>query len=453
MDWTGYSMSNAGQEANQEQIGPRPRGVARLWTSWEVRGWLLMIALLAAICPLAYWRTVNFGGSDFHRFHAAGRYVLDHGQRQEKTILAYYLPSLDVAWAALGCMPLGVAAVVWYAFMSLCWLALLRATARYLIPDADAKTSRQAALAAGLLVLPLALGHLCLGAFHILMLLLVVSGLGRVAAGRWPTGGMLLGLAVWLKLLPGMAVGYLLWKGKWKPALVALLTAAAVDVGLSLAVFGPGVAYDEHVAWWRDEGQGATTRILVGNEQSPEHRSRNQSLSVVLRRTLAMTTVFEANGSVSYFSLANFSLATVRRVYLAAVAAMGLWLLYFWRRRPSRMTSGDWGVEIALVCLATIWFSPIVWSYHATAVLPALAIIIARHDRRPLEVNTVLGVWALSLTLLGVDLARGYGELLWCSWFLAGAMLWARRMPPVTALPAAQSGGDRPASGGLAAAA
>lgn len=445
-------MSNTGQDENHELSRPRAAGVRRIWTSWEFRGWLLMIVLLTAICPWAYWRTVNFGGSDLHRFHAAGRYVLEHGQRQPKTILAYYLPSLDVAWAALGCMPLGVAAVVWYVFMALCWLALLQATARYVVPDAD-KIGRQAALAAGLLVLPLALNHLCLGAFHILMLTLVVSGLGRVGAGRWRTGGMLLGLAVWLKLLPGMAVGYLVWKGKWKPAIVALLTAAAVDAGLSLAAYGPRTAYDEHVAWWREQGQGATARILTGREQSAEHRSRNQSLAVVLRRTLAMTTVFEANGSVTYFALADYSLAAVKRVYLAAVAAMGLGLLYFWRRRPGRMTPEDWGVEIAVVCLATIWFSPIVWSYHGTAVLPALAIICARHTQRRLEVYAVLGVWVLSLALLGVELARGYGELFWCSWFLAGALLWAQRIKPVNVLLAAPLGVNRPACGERAAAA
>ena len=45
------------------------------------------------------------GGTDFPEFYLAGRYVLEMGVRQPDSILAYYWPSLDVAWAGLAWMP------------------------------------------------------------------------------------------------------------------------------------------------------------------------------------------------------------------------------------------------------------------------------------------------------------------------------------------------------------
>ena len=101
----------------------------------------------------------------------------------------------------------------------------MAATKRWLLDDLqdlDAPIKRHAVLAAELLVMPLALDHFCLGAFHILMVWLMVAGLGRAARGRPWSGGLLLGMAVWVKLLPLMGVGYLVLKRKWLAAGVAL---------------------------------------------------------------------------------------------------------------------------------------------------------------------------------------------------------------------------------------
>ena len=66
---------------------------------------------------------------------------------------------------------------------------------------------RHATLAAGLLAMPLVVDGMALGGFHVLMLWLMLAGLDRAIQGRAISGGVLLGIAAWLKLVPLLGVG------------------------------------------------------------------------------------------------------------------------------------------------------------------------------------------------------------------------------------------------------
>ena len=76
-------------------------------------------------------------------------------------------------------------------------------------------------LLAGLLMTPLAVDGLCLGSFHLLMVWLMVAGLCRGLRGQSWSGGILLGFAAWLKLLPLLGVEYLLVRRRWVAACIA----------------------------------------------------------------------------------------------------------------------------------------------------------------------------------------------------------------------------------------
>ena len=114
----------------------------------------------------------------------------------------------------------------------------------------------------------------------------MVSGLGRISRGRCWSGGALLGLAIWIKLLPLVGVGYLLLKRKWLPAVVALATAIAVDLALSLAAFGPQTTWQLHRQWFQGEAHGEQNRMLTRREPIDEDRLNNQSALIVMRRIL-----------------------------------------------------------------------------------------------------------------------------------------------------------------------
>ena len=90
------------------------------------------------------------------------------------------------------------------------------------------------------------------------------------------------------------------------------------------------------------------------------------------------------------------------------------------RRAPAARQS----TEIALIVLATLWFSPVVWSYHLTAATPALALVISRdQDRWRLLSLLVAVVWLAALGLLCWPVARACGVLLWLSLWLGVALV------------------------------
>jgi hypothetical protein len=74
--------------------------------------------------------------------------------------------------------------------------------------------------------------------------------------------------------------------------------------------------------------------------------------------------------------------------------------------------------------LATLWFSPLVWSYHVTAALPALGVIFARAPQHPRVAQATAALWLLSLALMGSPLARAMGVTLWMD-LLLGVILVA----------------------------
>ena len=300
---------------------------------WERLGRILLLTILLIGMPIAVNRAVNHGVSDFRGFHQASRFTLSHGLRLPDTTFAFYLPSLDVAFEAVAWMPMPVAAAIWYLLGCWSWIALLRSVNCYLLEGFDEPRRRSITLLGGLLMTPLAVDGLCLGSFQTFMVWWIVAGLGRIRHGRPWSGGVLLGLAVWIKLLPLLGVAYLILKRKWKPAVLAVTCAVVFDAALSITGYGPHVAWAEHLRWWKEQAQGTTERALENPFPVPEDRDTNQSLVVILRRTLTTMGINQPGvPSRHYTTLLRLTRTQLQAVYLAVVGLMGLGVLAVWRR-------------------------------------------------------------------------------------------------------------------------
>lgn len=394
---------------------------------WETLGWSLMAVALVVGLVIAVNRAYHAGGgTDFPEFHAAGRHVLEHRSRYPGTILVKYLPSLDVAWAALGWLPRPLAAVVYY-FINVGFLAgLLGAIHRYLLRGYEPRLRRQATLGAGLMVLPLAVDGMAVGAFHLAMVWLMVAGLGRVAEGRRISGGITLGLAIWVKLLPAVALPYLLLKRCVVPIAVALLAVFVVDVGLSVAGFGYQEAWNAHVAWWQDQALTTTQRQLTDPNAIDEDRLTNQSLPVVVRRVFSRFGCTPGNPR-NEVSLADLSADQLQWIYRAAVVSLLLLLVWLFRKPLARMQPSRVAGEIGMLCLATLWFSPVVWGYHPTAAAPALALVAVQRPRQPVLVWSTVVVWLLGMLAHASRVTAAAGSVLWASFFVGIALVLVMR--------------------------
>ena len=399
--------------------------------SLERLGQGLLVVLLLIGFPLALARVVNGGCTDFTGFCEAGQYVLDHGARAPTSVMGRYWPSADVPWVLFACIPLWIGATLWYAVGCVSWFGLLRTIGLDLLAGSEEIVRRQSTLAAGLLVAPLAIDGLCLGSFHILVIWLMLAGLLRANRGQACSGGILLGVAVWLKLLPLLGVGYLLLKRRWTPALIAAACAVSLDVILSLGAFGAKGAWQEHVAWWNHGAAGSTLRQLTSPRVVDEDRLTNQSVAVTLRRLLSSLGAEPASPRQSVV-MAHFTPGQLEAAFLIATALLAMAVAAFCRRPEGETPAVQGPMEIALIVLATLWFSPVVWSYHLTAATPALAMLLTRHRAagRWRAIAIVVIVWPLALCLLAWPVARALGVLLWLSLLLGAALVRTRRSGP-----------------------
>ena len=448
--------------------------------NWEKAGWLLMAVLLVIGLPLAFNRAVN-NGPDLAGFCDAGRYILEHGHRDPESTLSRYWPSADVPWIPISLLPISVVAVLWYGLNCAAWLGLLRticdrmlvgwssvgwaecneshqefggtsgAPATHGSEDDDHAVGRRRTLAAGQLAMPLVLDGMALGSFHVLMVWLMLLGLDRACRGRAVGGGILLGTAAWLKLLPMLGIGFLLFQRKWKAAAIALATVAALEIGLSLAAFGPAGAWREHVSWWQQGAQGTANRQLTTDAPVDEDRLTNQSVAITLRRLLTSlgTTVpvrydsAERSSSVQTpdtadhrelspsgrirqrVQIADLTAGQLHTAYLVVSALLLLAVAYYCRpeKGTSLISAPNNRAQFVMLTLATLWFSPVTWSYHFVAATPAVAALLLRARYRWALVIPVFVVWCAALCLLGFATMRAAGVLLWMSLLIGAGLL------------------------------
>jgi alpha-1,2-mannosyltransferase len=390
---------------------------------WELIGRTLFVLLLLVGLPITLYRATHHGNLDLRGFCAAGQYVIEHGTRNPASVLSRYWPSADVPWMLLARLPIALAACVWYVVGCATWVGLLRSIDRSMLGDVEPVLRRRILLASAILAMPLAIDGLCLGTFHILMVWLMVEGLDRACRGRTGSGGVLLGLAVWLKLLPLLGVAFLLLQRKTRAALIALAVAVGLDVVLSVAAFGPAIAWQEHVTWWQQGATGTTIRQLTSPWHEDEDRLTNQSVAIMVRR-LFSTLGSTPDSPRRFLAMAHLDGVQIEGLFAAITALIVGAVVAFCRPARRGRPSAPTPPQIAMAVLATLWLSPVMWSYHMTAATPALALVLKRFwgQRRG---RLAVVVWMACLCLLAIPIVRAAGVLLWLS-VATGAVLAMR---------------------------
>ena len=413
------------------KLGPSPSARQKILfltpAVWERIGWCLFVTLLLLGLLISFHRAVNYRSgtpssqcptSDFVDFHEASRYLWEHGVRNPNTGFGKYLPSLDVACMPLAWLPRPLAAVVWYLLGAWSWIGLLSTIRRYLLPEVDPTTARRAVLTAGLLAMPLAIDGVCLGAFHIFMVWLMVAGLGRISRNRPWSGAALLGTAIWLKLLPVVGVAYLLLKrrsaaGAGRPGICPAHRRGSFRRRSGAAGrLGGTCPLVSSARRWR--GQPAVEHIRQYRRGPPDQPVDGGDLAAAVHK---LQSCFPRQPSCpperQQVVLMKLSARQLTAVYAVCLGLLGLATAFYCRRSARTTSAPRWGSEIALVALSTLWFSPVVWSYHPTAAVPALAVIMSQGPQRRCLTWLVAIVWLAALILLASAVARLCGVLFW----------------------------------------
>ncbi|MGH3517880.1 MAG: glycosyltransferase 87 family protein [Haloechinothrix sp.] len=233
-----------------------------------------------------------------------------------------------------------------------------------------------------------------LGQINLILMALIVLDLLVISARPNRFGGVLVGIAAAVKLTPLIFVPHLLFTGRWREAVRALATFAALQ-GLMFLL----IPYDAMRFW----GHAVSDPGRTG----PIHWAGNQSL----------------NGLVNRLSdLAPWSLAVAVGIG-AVLAGPAVWLMLRFHRSgralPALLVTAFYGLLI----------SPVSWSHHWVWAVPLIVLLVSRLPqttpataaRRWLGTGVIVAVF-ISCVLLALPNGRNL-ELHWDFWqYLLGSV-------------------------------
>ena len=397
---------------------------------------------------------------DFEHFYYDARYVLHHGRLNTQDHLPddrggphlpWYLPPTTLAFVPIvaagewigrrvGVGDAWIAGTIWYALsIAAFWLAVWCVGRFWTTGTGGIARGLSRQLLPVLLCTPALYEAVRFNQLSLVCLGLIVGGLTlTLRRSRWGAGGVLIGLAAAIKLIPVVLLGWLVLKRRWRAVATAAVTIVAVDVGLSLAVFGVDTTIEYHDRWVRRSLSGASGISLINEQQHAWIRDRyghfldhrNQGLAVVLGRLLGPIGPDRGSPDTRVMDLPA---TIVGWVYLAiTVASIGglLWA----SRAPARAMMPDTGaLEASLWMLAMMWLSPLMRQYYLIWCYPAVATLAGRFDAdlragRPTGWCLLgLGAWVGGMLAWMAPTLRAAGANLWMLALMAVALIGAGR--------------------------
>ncbi|WP_432544115.1 glycosyltransferase 87 family protein [Kineococcus sp. SYSU DK002] len=368
--------------------------------------WLGVVVLLVAVAPIVHRYLVAYPDDqwqvDLEVYREAGRsLLLGRPVYQFETEVPQLLPFTYPTFSAvlsipLALMPWAVAGWVWTAFqLCLLWVVVGLAFGPLL-----ARAGRFAGLAQGLVaaacvwISPVG-ENIRFGQVNAVLVTLCLLDLVKGSEGlrvgrftvRWPRGS-LIGVAVAVKLTPGVFLVHLAVTRQWRELRNAVAAAVAVTVATFL------VAPEGSLEFW-------TSALLNSDRLGPNAGSSNQSL----------------RGFVLRLYLSDGATVLVWGVLAAAAAVAGFALARALHRR------GDLVGEVAACGLVALLVSPVSWLHHYLWGVVVLGALVGDARVRARVVAAVVGL-----------------VLLWVAWPWWGANLLAERSVPVVVARAVQNG-------------
>jgi alpha-1,2-mannosyltransferase len=275
------------------------------------------------------------------------------------------------------------------------------------------------------LTLPYLLYHLLYLQVNLIVFAISLAGLKLQEDRKEALGGVLVGAGAALKVMPILFVPYLFYRRRWVAACCAL-GATAVFTLLPGLILGWDLYRQDLQSWW----------AMVQDNPCWDAGPRNQSV-------LAMWDRFVGHGCIPLASTGPLYLEMshapgVRIAWLATVAVTGLWMLLSFRDRPARGSIGS-VVEWCVIFVVSAIFGPVGWK-HYLVVLLLPNMLLYWMWRAPIDVRTrqVAAATLWGCLLLDLISARQLGT----SWsmrvgmasnqtiaalVMIGGLLWLRR--------------------------
>ena len=332
-----------------------------------------------------------------------------------------YMPVSALGYSPLAMLPLPLASLARTGVALICLGLSLHWLAAMTRDRARPGAWRGLTIGAGtiLLLSQYVLRDLDDGGPHLFYVALMLGSLRCIQRGRDIWGASGFGLAIALKMTPGLLLPFLAWKRQWRLfALTGFATAAWIV--LPAAWMGPK-------AWWQAQGEWNAVALNVFTDRldkaraDNEVRVQNQSLKPAVTRLLVTYPPGHPLRLDNRFDrpLGRVRPAVANRVGTLASLALLLGVGWWSRRAFTGRDDPRWVVEVAAILVLMPLLSPVTWMQHLIFLLPAAYLLVAeRRAFRPLgrTALAVMGGYVLVTVILNRGIIGREASLLLFSW-------------------------------------
>jgi hypothetical protein len=371
---------------------------------------VLIAVVLAASAVIGVKRGRDISKFDFRCFYLDAAALAGGADIAETTWLEWYLPGFRVVLTPLGRLSPLHAAMAWNAMnlaAAIVSLVVLSRAVRVLHSgERDRGRAEFVALVAFVLIQPLIVFNFQCNQLSMWPLAMLSLAMLAALRRRESFVGFWLGLAIFIKVIPALLVGWCLLRRRFAAAIIAVAVPAALSLGIDAAVNGPAAAWRHHAHWYHICVTGSAGAAFLQRGAYLTHQ--NQGLAAVLGRVLQPGPPDRAGPLGPEFdrplrpvNVTTLESATITLIYRAIVAASALALAFItWRGR--RDAASEFGL-LAIWCVAIVWFAPLARQYYEVWALPALHFLADRWwQRRRAGMSAAVCVAALTLWLVGL---------------------------------------------------
>ncbi len=229
--------------------------------------------------------------------------------------------------------------------------------------------SRYLYVVPSLAVVPYIWDTYLLGQVNLFLLVLVLGSFLALRNKRGILAGLLLGLAIAIKVFPLPVVIYFLFRKQW---LAALATIASCVLFLAVA---PGAIRGferngDELRQWVATMVGDQSGNTMAARSHIGFTRRNQSLVSLSHRWLRPVDAGDRDGVPFRIHIAEVSPRTAQLVGYGSCLALAFLFLWAARGRMGRNLAAE-GIEAGMVCTLVVLVSPLSWTYFFCWMLPA----------------------------------------------------------------------------------
>ena len=216
------------------------------------------------------------------------------------------------------------------------------------------------------------------GGPHTILMGMLVGAVYAVWKGREKFGALWFGLAIALKVTPGLFLLFFMWKRQWR---LAIYTAVATACWIILPIVWMGPAsWWFHQQTWTQVAAGSALGYKAPFAQINEDNIRNSGIQAALMRylvTLSPDHPLRQNDP-GYVAILDLPPTLARILAISAILVLLIGFCWYTRRPYGGPGDPEWPRECSGLLILMLFLSPLTWIQHLPWLVPALYWIVAK---------------------------------------------------------------------------